>query len=70
MFVIEHLHHSCMNYLPITELVQKSAKDDQRDFLFYLAVANYRLKVRIMTALFGLPTLLYHAWVCVYNNLE
>ncbi|KAI5609907.1 mitochondrial fission 1 protein [Silurus asotus] len=28
----------------LEELVQKSAKDDQRDFLFYLAVANYRLK--------------------------
>lgn len=33
----------------LIELVQKSSKDDQRDFLFYLAVANYRLKVRIMT---------------------
>lgn len=29
----------------ITELVHTSKKDDQRDFLFYLAVANYRLKV-------------------------
>ncbi|XP_060780354.1 mitochondrial fission 1 protein [Neoarius graeffei] len=28
----------------LEELVQKSSKDDQRDFLFYLAVANYRLK--------------------------
>lgn len=27
------------------ELVQKTSKDDSRDFLFYLAVANYRLKV-------------------------
>ncbi|KAM9500971.1 mitochondrial fission 1 protein [Clarias gariepinus] len=28
----------------LEDLVQKSSKDDQRDFLFYLAVANYRLK--------------------------
>ncbi|XP_004079949.3 mitochondrial fission 1 protein [Oryzias latipes] len=28
----------------LEELVQKSPKDDSRDFLFYLAVANYRLK--------------------------
>ncbi|MCI4377365.1 hypothetical protein PGIGA_G00202830 [Pangasianodon gigas] len=28
----------------LEELVQKSTKDDQRDFLFYLAVAYYRLK--------------------------
>ncbi|XP_076828770.1 mitochondrial fission 1 protein [Brachyhypopomus gauderio] len=28
----------------LEDLVQKSPKDDQRDFLFYLAVANYRLK--------------------------
>uniref|UniRef100_A0AAX7SWV2 Mitochondrial fission 1 protein n=1 Tax=Astatotilapia calliptera TaxID=8154 RepID=A0AAX7SWV2_ASTCA len=29
----------------LEELVQKASKDDSRDFLFYLAVANYRLKV-------------------------
>ncbi|KAF7230237.1 mitochondrial fission 1 protein [Nothobranchius furzeri] len=28
----------------LEELVHKSSKDDSRDFLFYLAVANYRLK--------------------------
>ncbi|KAG7330244.1 hypothetical protein KOW79_006466 [Hemibagrus wyckioides] len=28
----------------LEELVQKSAKDDQRDYLFYLAIANYKLK--------------------------
>uniref|UniRef100_A0A667YJG1 Mitochondrial fission 1 protein n=1 Tax=Myripristis murdjan TaxID=586833 RepID=A0A667YJG1_9TELE len=28
----------------LEELVQKGTKDDSRDFLFYLAVANYRLK--------------------------
>lgn len=28
----------------LEELVQKSPKGDSRDFLFYLAVANYRLK--------------------------
>ncbi|XP_056318752.1 mitochondrial fission 1 protein [Danio aesculapii] len=28
----------------LEELVHSSKKDDQRDFLFYLAVANYRLK--------------------------
>ncbi|KAA0723080.1 Mitochondrial fission 1 protein FIS1 -like protein [Triplophysa tibetana] len=28
----------------LEELVYSSKKDDQRDFLFYLAVANYRLK--------------------------
>ncbi|KAM4714123.1 mitochondrial fission 1 protein [Anableps anableps] len=30
--------------LLLEELVHKSSKDDSRDFLFYLAVANYRLK--------------------------
>uniref|UniRef100_A0A3B5M1I7 Uncharacterized protein n=1 Tax=Xiphophorus couchianus TaxID=32473 RepID=A0A3B5M1I7_9TELE len=29
----------------LAELVHKSSKDDSRDYLFYLAVANYRLKV-------------------------
>ncbi|XP_071374400.1 mitochondrial fission 1 protein [Centroberyx affinis] len=28
----------------LEELVQKGTKDDSRDYLFYLAVANYRLK--------------------------
>ncbi|XP_013885056.1 mitochondrial fission 1 protein [Austrofundulus limnaeus] len=28
----------------LEELVHKSSKDDSRDFLFYLSVANYRLK--------------------------
>ncbi|KAK5881639.1 hypothetical protein CesoFtcFv8_022416 [Champsocephalus esox] len=28
----------------LEELVQKASKDDSRDFLFYLAVAKYRLK--------------------------
>ncbi|XP_056431585.1 mitochondrial fission 1 protein [Gadus chalcogrammus] len=28
----------------LDELVLKASKDDSRDFLFYLAVANYRLK--------------------------
>ncbi|XP_068164212.1 mitochondrial fission 1 protein [Antennarius striatus] len=28
----------------LEELVQKASKDDSRDFLFYLSVANYRLK--------------------------
>ncbi|XP_075884472.1 mitochondrial fission 1 protein [Nelusetta ayraudi] len=28
----------------LEELVQRASKDDSRDFLFYLAVANYRLK--------------------------
>ncbi|MBN3299299.1 FIS1 protein, partial [Amia calva] len=28
----------------LEDLVQKGTKDDQRDYLFYLAVANYRLK--------------------------
>lgn len=28
----------------LEELVQKATKDDSRDFLFYLAVAYYRLK--------------------------
>lgn len=31
----------------LLELVQKASKDDSRDFLFYLAVANYRLKVSV-----------------------
>ncbi|MEQ2206457.1 hypothetical protein XENOCAPTIV_029550 [Xenoophorus captivus] len=34
-----------MGVVLLEELVQKSSKDDSRDFLFYLAVANYRLKV-------------------------
>lgn len=29
------------------ELIHKGTKDDQRDYLFYLAVANYKLKVVI-----------------------
>lgn len=37
------LHHA----FPFIELVQRASKDDSRDFLFYLAVANYRLKVRL-----------------------
>ncbi|KAK0149100.1 Mitochondrial fission 1 protein [Merluccius polli] len=28
----------------LDELVHKASKDDSRDFLFYLSVANYRLK--------------------------
>uniref|UniRef100_A0A8C9U3B4 Mitochondrial fission 1 protein n=1 Tax=Scleropages formosus TaxID=113540 RepID=A0A8C9U3B4_SCLFO len=28
----------------LEELVHRGTKDDQRDYLFYLAVANYRLK--------------------------
>lgn len=32
-------------FVVLVELVQKASKDDSRDFLFYLAVANYRLKV-------------------------
>uniref|UniRef100_A0AAX7V632 Mitochondrial fission 1 protein n=1 Tax=Astatotilapia calliptera TaxID=8154 RepID=A0AAX7V632_ASTCA len=32
------------SWSPELELVQKASKDDSRDFLFYLAVANYRLK--------------------------
>lgn len=57
---MKDLYHSCINNLILLELVQKSAKDDQRDFLFYLAVANYRLKVRVMTVLVGNDILLYH----------
>ncbi|KAK1153332.1 mitochondrial fission 1 protein [Acipenser oxyrinchus oxyrinchus] len=30
--------------LLLEELLHKGTKDDQRDYLFYLAVANYRLK--------------------------
>lgn len=30
------------------ELIHKGTKDDQRDYLFYLAVANYKLKVVII----------------------
>lgn len=33
-----------LNQCCLAELVQKASKDDSRDFLFYLAVANYRLK--------------------------
>ncbi|XP_047240903.1 mitochondrial fission 1 protein [Girardinichthys multiradiatus] len=33
-----------MGVVLLDELVHKSSKDDSRDFLFYLAVANYRLK--------------------------
>lgn len=31
----------------LPELVHKGTKDDQRDYLFYLGVANYKLKVVI-----------------------
>lgn len=44
----------------LVELVQKASKDDSRDFLFYLAVANYRLKVsirpKLMTILLNIYT--------------
>ena len=36
---------SLLQPLYFPELVLKANKDDSRDFLFYLAVANYRLKV-------------------------
>ncbi|XP_049593076.1 mitochondrial fission 1 protein isoform X1 [Syngnathus scovelli] len=32
----------------LEELVQKASKDDTRDFYFYLAVANYRLKAIVL----------------------
>nr|XP_055054005.1 mitochondrial fission 1 protein [Misgurnus anguillicaudatus] len=35
--IVKGIHH-------LEGLVHASKKDDQRDFLFYLAVANYRLK--------------------------
>lgn len=31
---------------PSTELLPKGSKEEQRDYVFYLAVGNYRLKVR------------------------
>uniref|UniRef100_A0A672ZGF5 Mitochondrial fission 1 protein n=1 Tax=Sphaeramia orbicularis TaxID=375764 RepID=A0A672ZGF5_9TELE len=34
----------CLIRILLEELVQKASKDDSRDFLFYLSVANYRLK--------------------------
>lgn len=37
-----------MDLFFLSELVQKASKDDSRDFLFYLAVANYRLKVSVL----------------------
>lgn len=36
---------SSVFFLFHVELVHKASKDDSRDFLFYLAVAYYRLKV-------------------------
>lgn len=38
-------HHGLTSLFLCLELVQKATKDDSRDFLFYLAVAYYRLKV-------------------------
>lgn len=31
---------------PSAELLPKGSKEEQRDYVFYLAVGNYRLKVR------------------------
>lgn len=31
---------------PSPELLPKGSKEEQRDYVFYLAVGNYRLKVR------------------------
>lgn len=31
---------------PPPELLLKGSKEEQRDYVFYLAVGNYRLKVR------------------------
>lgn len=31
---------------PPPELLPKGSKEEQRDYVFYLAVGNYRLKVR------------------------
>jgi hypothetical protein len=33
--------------LPPPELLPKGSKEEQRDYVFYLAVGNYRLKVRL-----------------------
>lgn len=32
--------------VPSAELLTKGSKEEQRDYVFYLAVGNYRLKVR------------------------
>lgn len=40
---------------PPTELLPKGSKEEQRDYVFYLAVGNYRLKVR-QTAPFSPPS--------------
>uniref|UniRef100_A0A8B9JDM8 Mitochondrial fission 1 protein n=1 Tax=Astyanax mexicanus TaxID=7994 RepID=A0A8B9JDM8_ASTMX len=33
----------------LDDLIHKGTKDDQRDYLFYLAVGNYKLKVKMQT---------------------
>lgn len=35
--------------LPPPELLPKGSKEEQRDYVFYLAVGNYRLKVRLQS---------------------
>uniref|UniRef100_A0A8B9R2G1 Mitochondrial fission 1 protein n=1 Tax=Astyanax mexicanus TaxID=7994 RepID=A0A8B9R2G1_ASTMX len=38
----------------LDDLIHKGTKDDQRDYLFYLAVGNYKLKVKMQNGLVGM----------------
>ncbi|KAK9397941.1 mitochondrial fission 1 protein [Crotalus adamanteus] len=38
------MRHGTCNLAAIQELLLKGNKEEQRDYVFYLAVANYRLK--------------------------
>lgn len=58
----------------VLELVQKASKDDSRDFLFYLAVANYRLKVsvipKVTTILIDLAKLHLFSFLCGASHIH
>ncbi|XP_056091696.1 mitochondrial fission 1 protein-like [Rhinichthys klamathensis goyatoka] len=44
VFFTQDLQKSLRGVCLLPELIHKGTKDDQRDYLFYLAVANYKFK--------------------------
>lgn len=50
--------------VPSAELLTKGSKEEQRDYVFYLAVGNYRLKVRQAT-----PSRPHHPTWVVHSSL-
>uniref|UniRef100_A0A8B9JDP2 Mitochondrial fission 1 protein n=1 Tax=Astyanax mexicanus TaxID=7994 RepID=A0A8B9JDP2_ASTMX len=47
----------------LDDLIHKGTKDDQRDYLFYLAVGNYKLKVKITVPVTLYPSPCTHGLV-------